>query len=56
MITKKMKVLDVVIKARCILGHRWEMTPEQIKKAEAFGVPMCPICGNAASVQRAVTK
>lgn len=46
--------LDVVpnVNARCIMGHRWNMTFEQLAEASVSGCAMCPNCGNPATVER----
>lgn len=45
----------VKLEAKCIMGHKWWMTTEQIDEARAFGCAMCPKCGNVATVEKATT-
>lgn len=40
------------IEAKCIMGHKFTMTAEQIKAAQELGVAICPTCGNIATVQK----
>lgn len=43
----------LVLKARCIVGHEWDMTAKQIAEARRDGCAMCPTCGNPATVEGA---
>lgn len=52
----KPKPAEPKLVARCIMDHTWTMTPEQIKEASVFGCAMCPICGNAATVEKVSLK
>lgn len=40
------------VAAKCILGHKWNMTRREVNDAQEFGCAMCPKCGNVATVER----
>lgn len=44
------------IEAKCIFGHKFNVTAEQIKKLHEFGCVFCQKCGNAATVTKITVK